>query len=176
MWRLAASVPLCLALAGISGGCRRFVLQSATIEQSAALASTVQMADPQAKVQLVKGFHEVEGGVWRWTMGRFAVNLRPPVSSSTNGANLVMKFSIPEVVIKSNKDVTVNVAVNGERLPPVSYHAVGDQILKLSVPAAVLMGDAVRCEFVLDKTMPPSPQDQRELGVIVFSIGLQKKP
>lgn len=148
----------------------------ATIEQPAALASTIQMADPLIKVQLVNGFHEVEGGVWRWTRGRFAVNLRPPVSASTRGADLVMKFSIPEVVIKMNKDVTVNVTVNGERLPPAAYHAVGDQVLKLSVPASALTGDAVRCEFVLDKTMPPSPQDQRELGVIVSSIGLQKKP
>ena len=109
-------------------------------------------------------------------MGRFAVNLLPPVSAATKGALLVMKFTIPEIVIRNNKDVTINVTVNGERLPPVAYHKVGDQLLRLQVPASALAGDAVRCEFVLDKTLPPSTQDQRELGVIVASIGLQKKP
>lgn len=172
MRRLAASAVLMASLSA----CHRTSAGPATIEQGAALASTIQMADPRIAVQLLKGFHEVEGGVWRWTMGRFAVNLRPPVSAATKGADLVMKFSVPEVVIKRNKDVTINVTVNGERLAPAAFHAVGDQVLKLSVPAAVLMGDAVRCEFVLDKTLPPSPQDQRELGVIVSSIGLQKKP
>ena len=157
-------------------GCRRAPSEPATIEPGAALASTVLVADPRNSVQLVKGFHEVESGAWRWTKGRFAVNLQPPVAAATRGALLVMKFSIPEIVIKNNKDVTINASVNGEHLPPVAYHAVGDQILKLSVPASVLAGDAVRCEFVLDKTLPPSPQDGRELGVIVSSIGLQKKP
>ena len=172
MRRLMASA----ALMASFSACHRTPSEPATIEQPAALASIIHMADPLITVQLVKGFHEVEGGVWRWTKGRFAVNLRPPVSASTKGADLVMKFSVPEVVIKMNKDVTVNVSVNGERLPPAAFRAVGDQVLKLSVPASALTGDAVRCEFVLDKTMPPSPQDQRELGVIVSSIGLLKKP
>lgn len=159
-----------------SSACRRNSSEPATIEQTAALASTVNVADDRFAVQLVKGFHEVENGAWRWTKGRFAVNLQPPVSAATKGAQLVMKFVIPEVVIKNNHDVTINTTVNGERLPPVSYRAVGPQTLSLAVPGSALGGDAVRCEFVLDKTMPPSPQESRELGVIVASIGLQKKP
>ncbi len=173
MRRLTVTVSLVLVSLP---ACRRAPSGPATIEEPAALASTVQMADPRMKVQLVKGFHEVESGAWRWTMGRFAVNLLPPVSASAKGADLVMKFSIPEVLIKANKDVTVNASVNGAHLPPVAYQTVGEKTLKLSVPASVLAGDAVRCEFVLDKTLPPSPQDPRELGVIVSSIGLQKKP
>ena len=154
--------------------CRRGAKEPATIEPGFALASTVNMADPQTVVQLVKGFHEVEGGAWRWTLGRFAVNLLPPVTAATKGAWLVMNFTIPEVIIKTNKDVTINVSVNGEHLTPVSYNKVGDYLLKVGVPASALGGDAVRCDFVLDKTLPPSA-DNRELGVIVKSIGLQKK-
>jgi len=159
-----------------SSGCRRGNKEPATIEPGVALASTVLVADPRFSVQLVKGFHEVESGAWRWTMGRFAVNLQPPVSAATKGALLVMKFTIPEIIIKTNKDVTINATVNGERLAPVSYGKVGDYLMKLNVPAKALNGDAVRCEFVLDKTLPPSTADQRELGVIVASIGLQRKP
>ena len=164
------------ALLGAFVACRRGPDGPATIEEPAALASSINVAEPRHDVQLVKGFHNLESGAWRWTMGRFAVNLRPPVSAVTKGADLVMKFTIPEIVLKTNKDVTVNATVNGARLPPVSYQTVGDKTLKLSVPASVLAGDAVRCEFVLDKTLPPSSQDPRELGVIVSSIGLQKKP
>lgn len=157
-------------------GCRKGPTGPATIEEEAALASVVNLADPRHEVQLVKGFHGVESGSWRWTMGRFIVNLRPPATASTKGADLLVKLTVPEILIKTNHEVTINATVNGQHLPPVSYEKVGDQILKLSVPASVLAGDAVRCEFVLDKTLPPSPQDQRELGVIVSSIGLHKKP
>lgn len=164
-----------ILVAGI-GACRRATTEPATIEEPAALASTVRMDDPKAIVQLVKGFHQLENGAWRWTQGKFAVNLQPPVSAATKGAYLVMKFTIPEIVIDNNKDVTINASVNGEHLPPAAYRTVGEQTLKLNVPASVLSGDAVRCDFVLDKVMPPSSQEKRELGVIVQSIGLQKKP
>lgn len=165
------------ALLATGASCRRGLNEPATIEPPFALASTIQVADPAVAVQLVKGFHAVEGGgAWRWSMGRFAVNLQPPPYSATKGAQLVMKFSIPEIIIKTNKDVTINATVNGERLTPVAFTSVGEHTLRLNVPASVLAGDAVRCEFVLDKTLPPSPQEQRELGVIVTSIGLQKRP
>ena len=36
-------------------------------------------------------------------------------------------------------------------------------------------GESVRVDFVLDKAMPPSGPDIRELGVVVISIGLESK-
>lgn len=155
--------------------CRRPGKGPATIEPGVALASTVNVADPAHAVQLVKGFHAVENDAWRWTQGRFAVNLQPPVSAAAKGAFLVMKFTVPDIIIRNLKDVTINATVNGQHLPPAAFAAAGPQTLRLAVPAHALAGDAVRCEFVLDKTLPPSPQEQRELGVIVASIGLVKK-
>jgi hypothetical protein len=174
--RLAAYVVVWAALVAAIGACRRASTEPATIEEAAALASTVRTSDPSHAVQLVNGFHAVEDGAWRWTKGKFSVNLQPPVSGAARGADLVMKFTVPEIVIRKNKDVTINASVNGAHLPPASFRTVGEHTLKLSVPASAVAGDAVRCDFVLDKTLPPTPEEQRELGVIVLSIGLQKKP
>jgi hypothetical protein len=39
----------------------------------------------------------------------------------------------------------------------------------------VFTGETVRVDFQLDKAMPPSGADRRELGIIVLSIGLESK-
>src|ERR1039458_9318573 len=38
-----------------------------TIEEAPRLASTVHMGDATAAAQLISGFHDIEGGSWRWT-------------------------------------------------------------------------------------------------------------
>jgi hypothetical protein len=43
------------------------------------------------------------------------------------------------------------------------------------VPASALSSDAVSAEFALDKFLPPGTVDQRELGVVVTSIGFEAK-
>ena len=50
------------------------------------LLSTVHAADPKSSIQLIKGFHGVEQNSWRWTMGRFAVTLKPPIGAAEQGA------------------------------------------------------------------------------------------
>jgi hypothetical protein len=38
-----------------------------------------------------------------------------------------------------------------------------------------MTGDAVRVDFELDKAIPPSEQDARELGIVVSKVGLEVK-
>ncbi len=46
---------------------------------------------------------------------------------------------------------------------------------KRDVPPALLKGNAVLVEFHLDKSMLPSGNDARELGVVARSVGLESK-
>ena len=43
------------------------------------------------------------------------------------------------------------------------------------MPAIALPTTAVNVDFMLDKALPPSPADNRELGVIVSSVGFEAK-
>lgn len=146
-----------------------------TEEAPAQLASVIYMADPKASVQLLRGFHAVEGNAWRWTTGRFAVTLRPPATAGQRGATLKARFALPDAVTNKVGSVTIFANVNGAALPAERYSRSGDHTYARDVPASVLAADAVTCEFVLDKFLPAGAVDQRELGVVMSSIGLEPR-
>lgn len=139
------------------------------------LSSMLQVADPQVNLQLLKGFYDVEGGSWRWTARSFSAALRVPKNASRNGATLVLKFVIPDVLIQKLNSIQLSANVNGVALPPQEYSRPGDYTYSRDVPAAAFPADAVRVDFSLDKTLPPTPSDKRELGVIVSAIGFEAK-
>lgn len=167
---------LILSLAIVPAGCkrhRRVTVQ--TVEEAPALASVVATADPNAAVQLIGGFYGVEQNSWRWTAGKFIVILRPPRTAATNGAVLQLKFTIPPVALSKTKAVSLSAYVNGTALTPETYKQAGDFIYSRDVPANLLVGDQARVDFSLDKTIPPSAADRRELGVVVSLVGFQPK-
>ena len=135
----------------------------------------VQVADPRYAIQLTRGFHRVENGSWRWTEGSFAATLRPPLGANQKGALLVLKFSIPAIVLQTLKTIRLAASVNGLALPPEQYTQPGDYTYSRDVPVTALAAEAVSVDFILDKFLPPSPSDQRALGVVVSAIGLEAK-
>ncbi|MCL5746505.1 MAG: hypothetical protein M1541_21670 [Acidobacteria bacterium] len=146
-----------------------------TEEEGATLASMVHMADPQAGSQLVSGFYDIEQNAWRWTAGKFAVVLKTPRGASSAGAMLQFKFSVPDAVLAKLKTVSLDAKVNGKSLSPESYTQPGEFVYSRDIPASLLTGNSVRVDFALDKCLSPGEVDQRELGVIASSIGLEPK-
>ena len=175
--KFTVSVLLCAALVAGGTGCKREkkTRVEATDEAGPTLAAVVNMADARASVQLLKGFHDVEGNAWRWTMGKFSVTLRPPLNASQKGATLVVKMSIPEAIIGQVKSTTLTANVNGAAIAGETYTKAGEYTYSRDVPASALGADAVTVDFALDKFLPPGLADQRELGVVVSSIGFEAK-
>jgi hypothetical protein len=180
MRRLIAEIPallLVVALGWIPSSCKQKEKPraDATEESPARIASQVNMADPKAAAQLLKGFHDPEGNAWRWTKGKFSVTLRPPLNAAAKGATLVLKFGIPEVLIQRLQSITLSASVNGTAIPGETYTKPGDHVYSKDVPASALTGDAVTVEFTLDKFLAPGAVDQRELGVVASSAGFEAK-
>lgn len=147
----------------------------ATIEESGEMASVVSTADLKTASQLLKGFYPVEGGAWRWTMRKFAVSLRTPANAATAGAILELKFSVPDPILTNLKSFKLSAKVNGVALPAVAYSKSGSQSYTQDVPPKALKGEAATVEFEMDKAVPPGAVDQRELGVVAASVGLEAK-
>jgi hypothetical protein len=172
---IAAAI-LVLSLAIAPAGCKRHKpVTVRTVEEAPALASVVATADPNAALQLIGGFYGVEQNSWRWTAGRFSVILRPPRTAAANGAVLQLKFTIPPAALSKTKALSLSAYVNGTALTPETYRQAGDFIYSRDVPANLLVGDQARVDFSLDKTIPPSAADRRELGVVVSLVGFQPK-
>jgi|HubBroStandDraft_1064217.scaffolds.fasta_scaffold00862_11 hypothetical protein len=174
--RAAAALIVVLSLAIVPAGCRRHRRVTVqTIEDAPPLASVVATADPHAGKQLVSGFYGIEQNAWRWTAGRFSVLLRPPRMAAASGAVLQLKFAVPDGVLAKMKSVSLSAYVNGTALTPETYTQAGQFIYSRDVPSSLLAGDVARVDFSLDKTVPPSAADRRELGVVVSLIGFQPK-
>lgn len=173
MRRLALFV-LAASLILQGSGCRR-IKRAISGEPENGPFAMVNLADPKAEPQLVRGFHQVEQQAWRWTEGSFTVNIRPPKNSKQNGATLVMAFSIPESLMAKSGAPAITATVNGTGLPPETVAKPGDQTYRRDVPASALTGDLIKVDFTLDHYAKAGDLEQRELGLIVKSIGLEAK-
>src|SRR5258706_3657818 len=175
--RRILAIALCV-LSVASAGCRRRdrkIRVQQTDEDSATLASVIQMGDPKAAPQLLKGFYNIESNTWRWSMGKFAVALRPPRGASIKGATLHLKFVLPEAVLSKIKTTSISSSVNGTGLAPETYTQPGEFDYSRDVEGRLLPGEAVNVEFTLEKFLPAGMVEQRELGIIVTSIGFEAK-
>jgi len=173
--RITAAFAL-TAIVAMAPACRIKKNTSATvIEDDGQLVSIVNVADPRAAVQLIRGFHGLENDSWRWTMKNFTVALRPPAGAAQSGAHLELKLTIPAVILDRVGPITVTGRVGGAELAPETYSQAGDGAYARDIPASALAGDAVSFDFSVDKAIPPSNKDARELAIIVRTIGLTPK-
>ena len=163
-----------LALAPL--GCKRkqAVVQTAGNE-APRMASTIHMGDPKTGTQLISGFYGIEQNAWRWTGRRFSLALAPPLGAAQRGGTLQLRLTVPPVIIEKLKTITLSATIGGSALAPETYTQPGDYTYTREVAPALLGGEAVRVDFQLDKSMPPSGADLRDLGVVVLRAGLELK-
>lgn len=169
--RLAAAIAGIL-IAVAAPGCRRKKITppaDAAGDAETGLSSSILMADPLTAFQLVRGFHGLEQGSWRWTMQRFSAALKPPAQK---GANLVVNFSIPEAVLKKTGRLTLSATVGTLALGSQTYTKAGEAVYSQSVPPGALTGETAAFDFELDHALAAGQADSRELGVIVTRISL----
>jgi hypothetical protein len=173
--RLAIGRIFLVTLTMIPAGCKRprHDPQAVVPEHDVPLVSVVNMNDPAAATQLVRGFYTLEANTWRWTMKNFEVALKPPTGAAQKGARLSLRLTVPEPIAAKLGPVTVKATINGLALPPETYSKAGDYLYTRDVPAAALKGDTAIVAFACDKGIAPTEADARELAIIAVSIGLE---
>src|SRR5262249_27540363 len=134
-------------------------------------ASSVNVADPRAGVQLARGFHAIEENKWRWTAKSFGVVLRVPPGADQKGARLELRLSVPEAVLAKRGPLTLLAVCEGVSLPPETYTKPGQYTFLRDVPAQALTQDnLVSVDFTADKALLPGEADNRELALVVYSV------
>ena len=137
-------------------------------------ASSIRMSDTKLAGQLTHGFYFVEGDGWRWTARNFSVALKPPGAAS-GGATLVVRLFVPPVQIEAVGPLTLYAGIDGHALKPETYAASGTFEYTRDIPVELLDTNIVPVDFCLDKSTPPTPQDGRELGVVVTAVALMRR-
>jgi len=138
-----------------------------------AFASTVHTGDPKVAGQLRSGFHGIEQNAWRWTAQEFSVVLHPPLGSAQAGAVLKVSLTIPDIVIQRLKTISLGGTLGGVSLPRETYSRPGSYLYQRDVPPDLLAHNVVQVDFQLDQSLAPTNGEQRQLGIIVSSIGLE---
>ncbi len=174
---LLATLMLCaLVLAPISCKKSKKTARVETVEEdSTQLQPVISAGDPKAAVQLLKGFHEIEADGWRWTKGSFAVTLKTPPNAAQKGAKLKLSFTLPDAVLSKTGPVTLKAKLNGVDLDPQTYAQAGQLAYERDIPGTSLNAPGVTFDFALDKFLAAGQVEQRELGLIVTTIGLLEK-
>ncbi|MGA2268483.1 MAG: hypothetical protein ABSH44_08450 [Bryobacteraceae bacterium] len=167
---------LLVTLAFAPLGCKR---QKAVVQPAGqaapSMASTIHLGDPMNAAQLISGFYGIENNAWRWTARRFSLVLRPPLGAAQKGAFLHLQLTVPPVIIEKLKTISLSAAIHDATLAPETYTQPGDYTYTREITPELLAGESVRVDFQLDRSMPPSGADRRDLGVVVLSAGLELK-
>jgi len=158
-------------------GCKRKRQTPATAakETPSEPATMLGTADPRSALQLTKGFHEIENGGWRWSAKEFSASLKPPSTGPQKGATLVLKFSIVEASIAKLGPMSLSAKAGSTACATQRYDKPGTFEYKCDVPSADLGGGLVPVDFTLDKVLPATPTDGRELGLVVAMVGFEAK-
>ena len=138
------------------------------------VATMLNISDPRADKQLVKGFFP-DSGPGRWTGRTFSAVLKPPPAAARKGAILVLRFGIPGPSIDRLQTMQVSASVNGIALAPEEYAKPGEFLYIREVPAPAFGNGNATVDFALDKALPPSATEHRELGVVVNTVGFEAK-
>ncbi|MFL6463663.1 MAG: hypothetical protein ACJ73N_04550 [Bryobacteraceae bacterium] len=134
------------------------------------LSSTVSVAEPKVTSQLLWGFHELSDNSWRWTTRKFTVALQRPVGSEQSGAQIHLRFFVPDHEIKALGPIKLTAQIVAYRLRSMRIRQGGSYEYIVDVPTGALFADILSVDFSLNKAMPPSERDARELGVVVSAI------
>jgi hypothetical protein len=136
----------------------------------------VNTANPAVAAQLIRGFHEIEQGAWRWTAGKFSVALKPPAGRDGQHGRVVLRCSVPEALISRVGPVTLSAAVDGSVLGSQTWKTSGEYTFAARVPATHLKRQAMTADFSLDRFLTAGQAETRELGLIVSSIAVERIP
>jgi len=141
-------------------------IQPDTIGQGSFQESAREVRRPE----MLDGFYEAEPGGFRWTKRQFALTF-----GGKGAARLILQLYIPDASIQKLGAVTMTARLGDYDLAPETFRMSGQYTFERDIPATWMKPEGNRFDFTLDKSLAPTAQDRRELGVVLISAALEPK-
>lgn len=143
--------------------------------------STLNVGDPSVAKQLLYGFYEISDNRWRWTAPLCVVALKPPVFAVADGipsprVQLIVNLYFPQPEIDQLGPITLTAGNVCGEFGRCTYKQGGTHVFVADVPRSVLCTNLLPVTLSLDKHLPPSRSDSRDLGMVMNSISLHSAP
>ena len=138
------------ALAVSTAACKKKQPVEYVQEGTSQLTSVVNVADPRAGVQMLRGFHELESNSWRWTASSSWTKRSETASTKSSSCMAVSYSSGPQLAACRLADGgddrlgdAVEILVGQRLLARLQRHLDGERLLTLGREAATL--EDVKC-------------------------------
>jgi hypothetical protein len=138
-------------------------IQPGTIRRA---AHTQELSTPEK----AEGFYQAEAGGFRWTKRQFALTF-----SGSGAARLILQLYIPDASIQKLGAITMTARLGDHDLAPETFPKSEEYTFERDVPAEWMKPGGNRFDFALDKSLAPTAQDGRELGIVVVSAALEAR-
>ena len=146
--------------------------RSATAPVSDPSLSYLHLGDLRARHQLLGRWYPIEDGSWRWMSKEAQAVLRTPEESPVS---FELRLYFPENHMKrAGGPVTVSVLLENELLVEKTYRAAGVYTIRQPVPPGSLPHPVTRISIRLDRAVPPTGEERRELGAVVLGFGFAR--
>jgi hypothetical protein len=134
--------------------------------------SYISAGDLRARPQLLSGWYDIEEGAWRW-IGKDAEAVLAVPRQAPLEFELQLFFP-PGHMNKAGGPVTVSVLLDGRLFAEQAYSQPGAYTMAQPAPAGLLASPSVKVSIRLDRAVPPTAADERELGAVVRSFGFRR--
>ena len=131
----------------------------------------LQMSDTRLDDRL-KGFYSPEGAGFRWTRREFSAALDLSDMEAT-GVQLSVHLYIPESILRKAGPLTLFASAGSHTLNPETWSQPGQYVYRRELEPAWIASEPVQMSFRLNKAVPPTARDQRELGIVVSEISAE---
>ncbi|MEP6963275.1 MAG: hypothetical protein ABI995_14435, partial [Acidobacteriota bacterium] len=128
----------------------------------------IQMSDV-SREKLLSGFYGLEASGWRWSGPKFSA-IVGPVDTTAGDPWLHLSIYVAEASIQRLKQFRLTAKVGSTPLAPETFQNFGEFTYSRRLDPAWFANGPANVEFELDKWLPASKDDSRELGIIVKSI------
>ena len=145
---------------------------SVTAPASEPSLAYLHAGDLRVRPQLLGRWYPIEDGGWRWIGKQAQAVLLSPGESSVD---FELRLYFPEDHMKrAGGPVTVSVLLEDNLLVEKTYSEAGAYSIRQPVTTGSLPHPATRVAIHLDRVVPPTGEEERELGAVVLGLGFVK--
>ena len=119
------------------------------------------------RIELGSGWHEPEDSGWRWTERDFSFSVVGTLSTPLE--RLAIRVFVPQPLLERVGAPQLRIRVGDHELWPEVFKTPGEHRIERRVPSGT--EPVFRCS--LDRAIEPSPDDPRQLGIVVADIDIQ---